>query len=123
MAVDRYLKAILTVIAVELFWLGVQDIAPRVSAQTTATPVVITGVQMKQIDGGYLPVAIVGAARQIPAPYRNVLEPVQVRITGTVPIDTSRPLKIEADRPLKVEADRPLKVESVPYTPAPRPGD
>ena len=115
MRTDRYLKFILTVIAVELLWLGLNDLVPPVSAQDSPTRVVITGV-----DGGFLPVAIAG---QTVTAGRPPLQPLQTAISGTVAIETRVPLKIEADRPLKVEADRPLKVESVPYTPGLRPGD
>jgi hypothetical protein len=55
---DRYLKVILTVIAIELLWLGLRDLAPRVSAQAAPMPVVITRVQIEGADGGFLPVAL-----------------------------------------------------------------
>jgi len=55
MQVDRYVKIILTVIALELLWIGVRDVAPPVSAQAPApaaaaapTAVVIRGID---IDG------------------------------------------------------------------------
>ena len=52
---DRYLKIILTVIAIELGWLSVKDVAVPVSAQQTQqnqqqagqlTPVVIRGIDL-----------------------------------------------------------------------------
>ena len=50
---DRYLKIILTVIAIELGWLSVKDIAVPVSAQQTQqnqqTPQ-LTGVVIRGID-------------------------------------------------------------------------
>jgi hypothetical protein len=104
---DRYLKIVLTVIAIELFWLGLKDWAPRVLAQAEPSRVVITGV-----DGGFLPVALAGQTVNAgTAPLR----PVQVGVNGAVTIRTSGPLKIEADRP--------LKVDPVPYTPTQRPGE
>jgi len=115
MHTDRYLRIILTVIAIELLWLGLKDSVPAVSAQSEPARVVIASV-----DGGFLPVALAG---QTTTAGRNPLRPVQVGISGTVAIEARTPLKIEADRPLKVEADRPLKVESVPYTPGARPGE
>lgn len=115
MNTDRYLRIILTVIAIELLWLGLKDLAPAVSAQVEPTRVIIASV-----DGGFLPVALAG---QTATAGRNPLRPIQIGITGDVAITARTPLKIEADRPLKVEADRPLRVESVPYTPGSRPGE
>jgi hypothetical protein len=104
MAVDRYVKAVLTIIALELFWIGIKDAAPPVVAQAQAqpTPVVIRGIQISPGSNEYLPVGVVG-------------QPVRV--------DVPRPVKIETDRPIKIEADRALKVENVGYIPAPKPGE
>ena len=122
MRADRYLKLILTVIALELFWIGIKDLTVPVSAQAAPTRVVITGVEMEAAT--YLPVAVVGNVTTIPVPLRSSLEPLTVRVGSPVQIDTQqRPLKIEADQPLKIEADRPLKVETVRYTPGDRPGE
>ncbi len=107
MPVDRYLKIVLTVIAVELFWLGVKDIAPPVSAQargaqtpaTAPTSVVIRGIDL---DGQELDVLPVVSAR----PLR---------------VDDSRPVEVRGT--VTVQAERPLPVESVPYAPARRPGE
>jgi hypothetical protein len=109
-----YLKVILTVIAIELAWLGVKDLAPRVSAQATATPVVITGVQIAGNEGGFVPVAIVGAYRDAPRG-PHLLGPLATRIEGRVPVQL--PL------PVKVAADMPLPVQQVDYTPRARPGE
>lgn len=117
MRTDRYLRIILTVIAVELLWLGLKDAAPPVSAQAGPARIIIAGLD---VDGGALPVAIAG---QTATAGRAPLRPVQVGISGVVPIEARGVLKIEADRPIKVEADRPLRVESVPYTPGARPGE
>ena len=35
MKTDRYLRIILTIIAVELLWLGIRDLTPTVSAQAS----------------------------------------------------------------------------------------
>lgn len=89
---DRYLKIVLTVIALELFWLALNDVTGPVSAQSASTPVVITGIHLDTPDAAPLPVAVHG--------------PVTVTQSG----------------PVKVEADRPLMVESIPFKPAARPG-
>ena len=50
MKTDRYLRIILTIIAIELLWLGLNDTAPGVSAQAAPARVIIASV-----DGGFLP--------------------------------------------------------------------
>ena len=102
MAVDRYVKVVLTIIALELFWIGVKDVAPPVAAQAqpTPTPVVIRGIQLAPASNEYLPVGIIG-------------QPLRV--------DLPRAVRIEG--PIKIEADTPIKVENVGYTPAPKPGE
>lgn len=117
---DRYLKVVLTIIAVELLWIGVKDMAPGVAAQAAATPVVITGVSLPHDAPDFLPVGIVGSYPDVPEPFRDRLVQTTVRIS--TPVIVQQPLQITADRPLKVEADRPLPVENVPYTPGLRPG-
>jgi hypothetical protein len=102
MTVDRYVKTVLTIIALELFWIGIKDTATPVAAQAQLTGVVIRGIQLPPRSEEYLPVGIVG-------------QPVR--------IDAVRPIKIESDRPLKIEADRALKVENVGYTPSRNPGE
>lgn len=104
MPVDRYVKIVLTVIALELFWIGIRDVAPPVSAQAQApapapTAVVIRGID---IDGQEL---------------------------GVLPVVAARPLRIDDSRGIEVrgtvtvQADRPLPVESVTYAPTRRPGE
>jgi hypothetical protein len=97
MSGDRYLKVVLTVIALELAWIGVKDSAPAVGAQAQPAPtsVIIRGIQMPNGQPGYLPV--------------TVPQPVEVEIKHTVKVAT--------------DSDRPLKVESVPYTPLAKPGE
>ena len=115
---DRYLKFILTVIALELLWFGVKDIATPVSAQAAATRVVITGVEIDAGDGiraAFVPVGIVGGYRNVPATASALLRPLSARIEGDVNIVTTSPMKIEADRP--------LPVQNVDYVPRVRPGE
>ena len=78
---DRYLKVVLTVIALELLWLAAGGMARPVAAQGAATPVIITGIHLETGDASL---------------------PVSVR--GTVSIAQAAPFKIEADRPLPVES-------------------
>jgi hypothetical protein len=120
---DRYTKVILTVIALELFWLGIRDVGTPVTAQSAAapTPVIIRGVEIKNgsrfIDALPIyerePLAIVSA------------RPLAVQADRPIPITSTAPMKIEADRPLIVEtaSNRPLLVQSIQAIPAPRPGE
>ena len=107
MARDRYLRIILTIIAVELLWLGLKDLAPSVSAQAdrrpAAAPVVITGIRLDDRNPDSLPVSVMG--------------------TVTVGLVPSTVVRIQSDRPLKVEADTPLPVQQVDYVPRVRPGE
>jgi hypothetical protein len=125
MSADRYLKAVLTIIAVELGWIAMTHGAQPVAAQTAAaaaTPVVITGVQLRD-QNAFLPVGVVGGYRTIPPNPR--LDQLAVKIEADRPIRVDMPIPVEVRTmyPVKVEADKPLKVESVPYTPAQRPGE
>ena len=90
---DRYLRVVLTVIALELLWISIGSWTRPLSAQPSAMPVVITGIRLDPATQRPLPVAVEGT----------------VTITAT--------------EPLKIEADQPLPVESVRYTPGDRPGD
>jgi hypothetical protein len=102
---DRYLRVILTIIAIELLWLGLKDVAPSVAAQAPAgpTPVVITGVRLENQPRDSMPTRVVG--------------------TVSVAVTPQTVVRIQADRPLKVEADTPLPVQQVDYTPRVRPGE
>ena len=119
MRTDRYLKIILTVIALELAWIGLRDGATPVAAQPAPTRVVIAGIDLE--EGRFLPVAIAGGLRQAPA----ALERLRVTVDTTTPlrVDAPQPLRVLPVGPVKIEADKPLLVENVPYTPGRRPGD
>jgi hypothetical protein len=102
MAADRYLKLILTVIAIELGWLAIQGSAIPVSAQRGAVgqPVIIKGIDLMPRET--LPVSVINTNGSLP-----------VTLTGNnsvVPIMSGRPLQIE--QPLIVQAERPLPVET-----------
>ena len=116
---DRYLKAVLTIIAIELGWLGFNQAATPVTAQAAATPVVITGIELPT-GRGYIPVGVVGQAR---LPDRT-LQPVDMTIRNDrLPVSVSGIVDMRPIGAIKIEADRPLKVENVGYTPAQRPGE
>ena len=112
---DRYLKVVLTVIALELGWIGVKDMAAPVAAQQPeATRVVITGVDLAPAatPRGALPVMV-----------RTGDAALRIQADRPLKIEGDRPLAVSIDRPVKVEADTPLKVEQVQYTPGRIPGE
>jgi hypothetical protein len=118
---DRYLRVVLTVIALELGWIAIKDAAPvQVSAQQNQplTPVVLRGIELPCQAGAIncreetLPVAIVRATNPL-------------RVTSDTPlqVDARGIIRVRADQPMIVETrDRPLLIQSVPATSAPRPG-
>jgi hypothetical protein len=121
MPADRYLKLILTVIAIELGWLAIQGSAVPVAAQRGAVgqAVIIKGIDLMPRET--LPVSVINTNGSLP-----------VTLTGNnsvVPIMSGRPLQIEqplivqAERPLPVETgQRPLSVQVVQGAPSTRPG-
>jgi hypothetical protein len=113
MTADRYTKLVLTVIALELGWLAVNQAGVPLAAQRSdATPVVIRGVEPPPGKEFYLPVTLVAAMTTLRVASDRPLE-IQSRV----------PLRIEADRPLPVETtDRPLLVRTLSDAPATRPG-
>ena len=76
MSADRYLKVILTVIALELGWIALKDTAVPVSAQrgqqTEPTPVVIRGIDLPCTG----PASYVELQRGVPARCDHAGEPV-----------------------------------------------
>ena len=94
MPVDRFVKTVLTIIALELFWIGIKDTAPAVSAQAQLTPVVIRAIQIPAGSSEYLPVGVVG-----------------------------QPVRVDLQRPIRIDSEQPIKVENVGYTPAKNPGE
>ena len=79
MTAKRYLNAILTLIALELGWIALDHSAVPVAAQPAATPVVITGINLRT-DDAPLPVAL--------------RAPVEIRAVAPVPITSARPLEV-----------------------------
>ena len=123
MTANRYLNAVLTLIAAELGFIALSHSGVPVSAQTQATRVVITGVDMQRnaalpvnvravelIDRkAYLPVGLYG---QLDAPPETA---------NFRPIETRSMTAIKIEGAVRVEADPPLKVQ-IPVVTSPRPG-
>ena len=62
MTVDRYTKLLLTVIALELGWIAMNQSGVEVAAQRNEpTPVVIRGVEAAPGKEAFIPVAVVGS--------------------------------------------------------------
>jgi hypothetical protein len=132
MTADRYLRFILTVIAVELLWLGVRTAAPPAYAQPQQArqepaPVVITGIRIGKQDYTTLPVALAGSIRpgSIPSAHELPnLQPAGVRVSDPVVVDTRQPLSVQvANQPLTIQSGaRPVVVDVIPAKPGARPG-
>ena len=123
MIASRYLNAVLTLIALELGFIALSHSGVPVSAQTQATRVVITGVDMQR--NAMLPVTV----RGVELIDRKAYLPVGLYGQLDAPPDTAsfRPIEMRAMTPIKVEgavrveADPPLKVQ-IPVVTSPRPG-
>jgi hypothetical protein len=113
---DRYLKIILTIIALELGWIGFNQTMPPVSAQGNATPVILRGIDLGSPDA-YLPVGVVGAYRQVPPSAIPTMDRLTVRV------DASAPLNVRTIAPVEIDNRKPIKVENVGYTPGQKPGE
>ena len=129
MSADRYLRFILTIIAVELLWLGTRDAAAPAFAQQKPEPteVVITGVRIGKQEYTTLPVAVAGSVRPNSIPsYRELpnLQPATVRVSDPVPIEARQPLIVTVgNQPLTVQSGmNPLVVDVVPARPGLKPG-
>ena len=123
MSADRYLRIVLTVIALELGWIAVKDVAVPVSAQQQAapTPVIIRGVDLTPGKPSSLPVTLVGSTATVRVASER---PLQIEAPRPLPVDVPQPVRIQADRPIVVETapERPLLIKTVPAVGAPRPG-
>jgi hypothetical protein len=114
---DRYLKAILTVIALELLWIGAKDAGTPLGAQAQPAP---AAAAQPAPAAAASPMPVVIKAIEIDAPTRGALPVFSALPLG---VEVSGPVKIEADQPIRVEVERPLPVKSVPYEPARTPGE
>ena len=123
---DRYLKVILTLIALELGWIALTLSAPPVSAQAQAepTPVIISGISLRD-RGDFLPVGVLGQPRAVPAAVARAFQPLDTNVRNDQPLRVTLPvpLDVRTVTPIRIDSDRPIKVENVGYTPAQRPGE
>ena len=130
---DRYLRIVLTIIAVELGWLGLKDAVSTpasAQAQPASTRVVITGVDLPTRTQ-FLPVAITGSVQGVASP--SWASPDRLRVEpGTQPLRVEagdRALRVDVGgtitariaEPIKVDTSQPLDVRAVVQTSA-RPG-
>ena len=124
MRADRYLKVILTIIAVELGWIALTHGGSPVSAQQTVapTPVVITGIELRN-SNDFLPVGVLGQVRNRSAVFQPVDMMIRNERERAVPVSLPVPLEVRTINAIRIDSDRPIKVENVGYTPAPRPGE
>ncbi len=129
MSGNRYLKFILTVIALELGWLVVRESAPPALAQQQPqqpAAVVITGFRIAGQDYPVLPVAVAGGLDSSSALRRDLpfVEPLKVQMSDPVRLDARQQLTVQiGNQPLTVQTGtRPLSVESVPARPGLKPG-
>ena len=98
MHIDRYVKIVLTIIAVELLWIGLKDGAPAVVAQAQPQGVVIRGIDISGPEAGFLPVAVVGSYRRIPAASRDAVDRLTTEITADRPINVETSSAAGRDR-------------------------
>jgi hypothetical protein len=125
---DRYLKFVLTVIALELLWLGMRQAAPPVLAQQKPepTPVIITGIRIGSQEYTTLPVALTGSVRPNSiASHRELpnLQPASVRVSEPIVIDARQPLTVTiGNQPVTVQTGtKPLAVDAI-FKTGPAPG-
>jgi hypothetical protein len=121
---DRYLRIVLTVIAIELGWIGLKDVLPTpaaAQAQPAATPVIIRGFDPQPGRPAYVPVAIAGelpvggGLRPMHAIADPGAAPLRVDMSGTVNARITEPVRVQTSE------SQPLVVKAVP-TSAARPG-
>lgn len=128
MAADRYLKVILTLIALELLWIGVKGNAPPVLAQQEPSSVVVTGFRIGKQDYTALPVVVVGSVppSSIPSSREPAgIQGLSMRVVEPVVIEARQTLPVQVNnQPLTVESgSKALMVDVVPARPGVRPGE
>jgi hypothetical protein len=127
MSGDRYLKAVLTIIALELGWIAATNGAPPVSAQAPAADeparVIIAGVDLRG-RADFLPVGVIGQMRTVAPAIARSFQPLDTTVRNApLQVALPQPLDVRTVTPIRIDSDRPIKVENVGYTPAQRPGE
>jgi hypothetical protein len=102
MAIDRYTRIVLTVIAVCLVYLCLRDAAPPVRAQ--AQP-------QRPLE-----VVVVGVDR-VKHRFDQRWDDLVLRANEPLKVDTNTPLTVRFNEPLKIDTSTPLKVKVDPYPP------
>lgn len=120
----RYLKIVLTVIALELGWIALKDTAVNVSAQNQqsqqATSVIIRGIDLPCPGAGNNSNC---RETMLPISVNRTNVPMRVTADAPLPVDARGTVRIRQDQAILVETgDRPLLIQSVPPSAAPRPG-
>ena len=121
---DRYLKIVLTVIALELGWIALKDTAVPVSAQrgqqAEPTPVVIRGIDLPCTG----PASYVNCREEfLPVAITQANPPLRITADPPLQVDARGLIRIRAEQPIVVETrEKPLLIQSVPAGTAPRPG-
>jgi hypothetical protein len=124
MSADRYLKVILTVIALELGWIALKDTAVPVSAQrgqqAEPMPVVIRGLDLPCTG----PASYVNCRETfLPVVITQANPPLRVTADPPLQVDARGLIRIRAEQPIVVETrEKPLLIQSVPAGTAARPG-
>jgi hypothetical protein len=120
---DRYLKIVLTVIALELGWIAMKDTAVNVSAQQAQQNQQPTSVVIRGIDLPCQGNALNCRETTLPVSVNRANVPVRVTVDAPLPVDARGTVRIRQDQAIIVETgDRPLLIQSVPPVAAPRPG-
>lgn len=121
---DRYLRIVLTVIALELGWIGLEDlvVTPVAAQRDTVTPVVIRGVEPQPGVPGYLQVAIAGEVRNRPAALQQLRA--QVDADRPVHVDLTAPITARIPDAIRLQTTQgnPIDVRVVPASGSARPG-
>ncbi len=120
MSSDRYLKIVLTIIAVELLWIGLKDVATPVSAQTAPAAVILSGIELSGDAISALPVVITDTRQPVPIEAARAL---RIESERPLTVQVERPIPVDVLGPITVEVDEPLQVRVIPDPPKPRPGE
>jgi hypothetical protein len=123
MKADRYLKVVLTIIALELGWIALKDAAVNVSAQQSQQNQQPMSVIIRGIDLSCPGNTANCRETSLPVSVTRATVPMRVTVDSPLPVDARGIVRIRQDQPVVVETgERPLLIQSVPPTASPRPG-